>query len=107
MIETEQAFWLAILSSPGDSLPRLVYSDWLEEQGRSEAEVGIWRLPRRRQWFGIGSGSIGSSGLGSGSIGSGSGSIGIGSGSIGIGIGIGSSSSIGSSIQLIPEDISV
>jgi uncharacterized protein (TIGR02996 family) len=136
MIETEQAFLRAILATPGDSLPRLVYSDWIEEQGRSDAEVSLWRLPRRRRWFGgIGSGigSIGSSGIGSGSgsigsigIGIGSiGSIGIGIGSIGIGIGSGigsiGSSGIGSgsgsigigigsgisSIQLIPEDINV
>jgi uncharacterized protein (TIGR02996 family) len=97
MIETEQAFLRAILASPGDSLPRLVYSDWLEEQGRSEADVMLWRLPRRRRWFG-------GSGIGGG-IGCGSGSGGIG----GIGGGGGSGSGIGSGIgiQYIPEDTNV
>lgn len=32
----EQAFLDAIIASPGDDLPRLVFADWLEECGRSD-----------------------------------------------------------------------
>ena len=40
--ETETALLKAIYASPTDHLPRLVYADWLSENGRGEEE-GQWR----------------------------------------------------------------
>ena len=34
-----EALLRAVIASPDDSLPRLVYSDWLEEQGDDRAEL--------------------------------------------------------------------
>ena len=39
MSHEEQSLLRTIIDSPGDSVPRMIYADWLEEQGRSsEAE---------------------------------------------------------------------
>lgn len=35
-MDTEQALMANILARPGDGLPRLVYADWLEENGQPE-----------------------------------------------------------------------
>jgi uncharacterized protein (TIGR02996 family) len=59
MIADERALLNAIIAAPDDDLPRLVYADWLEEQGRSEgaefirlqcelARVGFDPARRRR-----------------------------------------------------------
>lgn len=37
-MNTDAAFLAAITSNPDDSLVRLVYADWLDEQGRAEAD---------------------------------------------------------------------
>jgi uncharacterized protein (TIGR02996 family) len=44
----DEAFLRAILASPEDAAPRLVYADWLEEQGDPRAELlrHEWDLPR-------------------------------------------------------------
>ena len=100
----DAAFRLTIATHPGCESPRLVYADWLSEQGRDFESVA-WRHleqpPPMSQllpidYYGSGSGIGIGSGRGSG-IGSGSGSgsgIGIGSGS-GRGSGSGSGSGIG------------
>jgi len=36
-MDDETAFLRAILAAPGDPLPRLVYADWLEEQGDADS----------------------------------------------------------------------
>lgn len=36
-VDTEAALLRAVLDRPGDDLPRLVYADWLDEQGTPEA----------------------------------------------------------------------
>ena len=32
----EQAFLRAVIENPDDDAPRLIYADWLDEQGQSE-----------------------------------------------------------------------
>jgi uncharacterized protein (TIGR02996 family) len=39
---TEEAFLKAMLAAPLDSSPRLIYADWLDEQGRQD-EAAFWR----------------------------------------------------------------
>src|SRR5262249_15379111 len=47
----EQAFLQAVVANPDDDGPRLVYADWLEEQGRGEraevirGQIELARLP--------------------------------------------------------------
>jgi uncharacterized protein (TIGR02996 family) len=103
----DAAFRLTIATHPGCDSPRLVYADWLSEQGRDWESVA-WRtmdqpspmsqlLPIDYYSIGIGSGSGSGRGIGNG-IGIG---IGIGSGrgiGIGISIGIGSGSGSGRGI---------
>jgi uncharacterized protein (TIGR02996 family) len=58
---TEEAFWQAILDEPDDDTPRLVYADWLDEQGQADraelirVQCELERLPAddpRRQALG-------------------------------------------------------
>jgi uncharacterized protein (TIGR02996 family) len=54
---TEQSFLNAIRENPSDEHLRLVYADWLEEQGDERAEflrieAEIWRLSRRSKRYG-------------------------------------------------------
>jgi uncharacterized protein (TIGR02996 family) len=38
---TDEAFLQAIIESPDDDTPRLVYADWLEEHGQAERAAFI------------------------------------------------------------------
>jgi uncharacterized protein (TIGR02996 family) len=51
-VENESAaFEAAILASPNDAAPRLVYADWLEERGRAErAEFVRAQIRKPRGW---------------------------------------------------------
>lgn len=49
MTDTESGFLRAILDAPGDDLPRMVYSDWLEENA-GDVECGGCRSSGRTGW---------------------------------------------------------
>lgn len=40
--EAEEAFWAAIEHAPEDALPKLVFADWLEEQGDLRGQCLRW-----------------------------------------------------------------
>ncbi len=52
-MNTDRALYEAILANPDDDLPRLVYADWLEENGQSDTAAFIrvqCELARTPQW---------------------------------------------------------
>ena len=42
-LDRREAFLLAIFTNPDDDLPRLVFADWLEENGEGEAALRLRR----------------------------------------------------------------
>lgn len=50
--QTVEAFEAAILAKPDDDAPRLIFADWLEEQGDFEYEE-LMRNPRAASWASI------------------------------------------------------
>ena len=47
MNHEEQSLLRTIVDSPGDRVPRMVYADWLEEQGRAEEAESQRNFPLR------------------------------------------------------------
>jgi uncharacterized protein (TIGR02996 family) len=50
----EQGFWVAICAEPNDELPRLVYADWLDEQGGPAGDIVRGVVPMAlRYWAAV------------------------------------------------------
>jgi uncharacterized protein (TIGR02996 family) len=50
MTDDHAPFLAAIAAHPGDAAPRLIYADWLEEQGdTARAEAWRWLVKEKRQ----------------------------------------------------------